>query len=207
MVCTQQAGLAWGFQHPLTSTLPSHSGRHRIHLCLGTVRYASTARTFGNSCWSYKIGQKWKLKLQGKKLVSSTGGVAKPGCPRPQGTCGKVGWEWPWLLCWVPCRGAEPATVCPLTPFPWVLCRSPWTPTPRWLGPQPSTWRVGRASRDGLLGGWWVSKPRFVLFRWMWSGLGRQLGWIRLLKATLNITIGSFCFSLHISVCIDLPVA
>lgn len=33
----------------------------------------------------------------------------------------------------------------------------------------------GKSSRDGLLGGWWDSKPRFVLFRWMESELGWQL--------------------------------
>lgn len=203
MACTQQAVLAWGLQHPLTSTLPFHPGRHRIHVCLSTVRYASTARTFGYSCRSYKSGS-WNFREKSWCQVQVV--WQSRGARGPRGAV-------------VSGMGMTMAAVLSVVPWGWPCqCLSPHSISVGFV-PQPlnadptvpgsSALHLGRgqSSRDGLLGGWWVSKPRFVLFRWMWSGLGWQLGWIRLLKATLNITIGSFCFSLHISVRIDLPVA
>lgn len=80
-------------------------------------------------------------ETSGKTISVDAGGVAMAGCPRPPRSWGQVGWEGPWLLSCVPWREADPASVCSLAPFPWVLCCSPQVATPPWTGPHPCSWR------------------------------------------------------------------
>lgn len=152
------------------------------------------------SC-SYGDEQQQEPKLLGKQLGSTAGVVAKAGCLWPPGSWGQVGEEW--LRAGCPDEGMILLIILPLYHFHgFVLQPSGANPSMSWSSSLLPESPQGEASSSGMgWGGWWVSKSRFVPLSE--CGLGYQLVWIMLPKATLNICIGSLsspCPSQHIPV-------